>query len=82
MSDEKTGLTYAQAGVDIDAGNALVDRIKPAARATERRGTVELLGNPVRFSKTPVTYRRAPPTCGADTQDLLDELKARRRNTQ
>ncbi|WGH78300.1 phosphoribosylformylglycinamidine cyclo-ligase [Jannaschia ovalis] len=44
MSDEKTGLTYAQAGVDIDAGNALVDRIKPAARATERPGTMAGLG--------------------------------------
>ena len=30
------GLTYAQAGVDIDAGNALVERIKPAAAATAR----------------------------------------------
>ena len=30
------GLTYAQAGVDIDAGNALVERIKPAAAATRR----------------------------------------------
>jgi phosphoribosylformylglycinamidine cyclo-ligase len=38
------GLTYAQAGVDIDAGNALVDRIKPAARATDRPGTMGGLG--------------------------------------
>jgi phosphoribosylformylglycinamidine cyclo-ligase len=37
-------LTYAQAGVDIDAGNALVERIKPFARATERPGTVAGLG--------------------------------------
>lgn len=32
------GLTYAEAGVDIDAGNALVEKIKPLARATRRRG--------------------------------------------
>nr|WP_290428553.1 phosphoribosylformylglycinamidine cyclo-ligase [Tabrizicola soli] len=38
------GLTYADAGVDIDAGNALVDRIKPAARATGRPGTMGGLG--------------------------------------
>jgi phosphoribosylformylglycinamidine cyclo-ligase len=38
------GLTYAQAGVDIDAGNALVDAIKPAARATDRPGTMGGLG--------------------------------------
>jgi phosphoribosylformylglycinamidine cyclo-ligase len=38
------GLTYADAGVDIDAGNALVDAIKPAARATDRPGTMGGLG--------------------------------------
>ena len=43
MSDDK-GLTYADAGVDIDAGNALVDRIKPAAARTDRPGTMAGLG--------------------------------------
>ena len=38
------GLTYAQAGVDIDAGNALVERIKPAAKRTNRPGTMSGLG--------------------------------------
>ncbi|MBC7740223.1 MAG: phosphoribosylformylglycinamidine cyclo-ligase [Candidatus Saccharibacteria bacterium] len=40
----KNGLTYADAGVDIDAGNALVERIKPAAAATRRPGTMSGLG--------------------------------------
>ncbi|MGB3555943.1 MAG: AIR synthase related protein, partial [Jannaschia sp.] len=44
MSDGRNGLTYGDAGVDIDAGNALVERIKPAARATERPGTMAGLG--------------------------------------
>ena len=44
MSDGKNGITYADAGVDIDAGNALVDRIKPAAKRTNRPGTVSGLG--------------------------------------
>ncbi|MDO6587166.1 phosphoribosylformylglycinamidine cyclo-ligase [Salipiger sp. 1_MG-2023] len=44
MSDGKNGITYADAGVDIDAGNALVDRIKPAAKRTNRAGTVSGLG--------------------------------------
>ncbi|WP_136443688.1 phosphoribosylformylglycinamidine cyclo-ligase [Pacificoceanicola onchidii] len=44
MSDGKNGLTYAQAGVDIDAGNALVDRIKPAAKKTNRSGVMSGLG--------------------------------------
>lgn len=38
------GLTYAQAGVDIDAGNALVERIKPAAKRTARAGSMSGLG--------------------------------------
>ena len=41
---DKTALTYAQAGVDIDAGNALVERIKPAAKRTNRPGTMSGLG--------------------------------------
>ena len=44
MTDGKNGLSYAAAGVDIDAGNALVDRIKPAAAATRRPGTMAGLG--------------------------------------
>ncbi len=44
MSDRKDGLTYADAGVDIDAGNALVDRIKPAAKRTARPGVMAGLG--------------------------------------
>ncbi|WP_299147548.1 phosphoribosylformylglycinamidine cyclo-ligase [uncultured Tateyamaria sp.] len=44
MSEHKTGMTYADAGVDIDAGNALVDRIKPAAAATTRAGVASGLG--------------------------------------
>lgn len=38
-------------------------------------GVVNLIGNPVKFSKTPVTYRKAPPTCGEHSQDILDWLK-------
>ncbi len=44
MSNGDNGLTYAQAGVDIDAGNALVERIKPAAKRTSRSGTMSGLG--------------------------------------
>ncbi|WP_317054786.1 phosphoribosylformylglycinamidine cyclo-ligase [Roseovarius rhodophyticola] len=44
MSDGKNGITYADAGVDIDAGNALVDRIKPAAKRTTRSGVMAGLG--------------------------------------
>ena len=40
----KNGLTYADAGVDIDAGNALVDAIKPLARSTIRAGADGALG--------------------------------------
>ena len=44
MTEGKNGLTYADAGVDIDAGNALVERIKPAAKRTARAGTMGGLG--------------------------------------
>ena len=40
----KNGLTYADAGVDIDAGNNLVEEIKPAAASTKRSGVMDGLG--------------------------------------
>jgi phosphoribosylformylglycinamidine cyclo-ligase len=39
-----TSLTYRDAGVDIETGDALVDAIKPLARATDRSGTMGSLG--------------------------------------
>ena len=44
MTDQKKGLTYADAGVDIDAGNRLVDLIKPLVRATARPGADAEIG--------------------------------------
>lgn len=34
-------------------------------------GHVDLIGNPLKLSKTPVTYRNAPPVMGAHTDDIL-----------
>ena len=44
MSNQKMGLTYADAGVDIDAGNTLIDLIKPAAASTKQPGVMDGLG--------------------------------------
>lgn len=38
MNDGRNGLTYAAAGVDIDAGNLLVEKIRPLVRSTRRSG--------------------------------------------
>jgi len=42
--EPKNGLTYADAGVDIDAGSRLVDKIKPMVRATRRPGADSEIG--------------------------------------
>jgi phosphoribosylformylglycinamidine cyclo-ligase len=44
MAKRNNGLTYSQAGVDINAGNALVDAIKPLAASTRRKGSNPALG--------------------------------------
>jgi len=44
MTDRKSGLTYSSAGVNIDAGNRLVDLIKPMVRATARPGADAEIG--------------------------------------
>lgn len=44
MAENRRGLTYAQAGVDIDAGNRMVELIKPLVRATARPGADSEIG--------------------------------------
>src|SRR4051812_47194457 len=44
MAEAKRGLTYADAGVDIDAGNRMVDLIKPLVRSTARAGADAEIG--------------------------------------
>ena len=34
-------------------------------------GSVDLIGNPIKFSQTPVQYRRAPPRCGEHNKEIL-----------
>lgn len=61
------GLTYRDAGVDIDAGNALVDAIKPAVAATQRPGVLGGLGGFGALFELPVDrYRRPVLVSGTD----------------
>lgn len=41
------------------------------AHPSSGSGQVEVMGNPLKFSQTPVTYAKAPPTLGADTMAVL-----------
>jgi formyl-CoA transferase len=37
-------------------------------------GQLKVIGNPLKFSKTPVSYSRRPPRCGEHTKEVLDDL--------
>lgn len=56
----QTSLTYKDAGVDIDAGNALVDAIKPIAKATARPEVMASLGGFGALFQLPVERYRQP----------------------
>jgi phosphoribosylformylglycinamidine cyclo-ligase len=53
-------LTYRDSGVDIDAGNALVERIKPAIKATFREGCVGSIGGFGGLFELPLSRYREP----------------------
>ena len=60
-------LTYKDAGVDIDAGNALVDRIKPLVARTARQEVLTGLGGfGGLFALTPGQYREPVLVSGTD----------------
>ena len=58
--DDSTGLSYAQAGVDIDAGNTLVERIKPIVKNTFRPGVMTGLGGFGALFEIPLDRYREP----------------------
>jgi crotonobetainyl-CoA:carnitine CoA-transferase CaiB-like acyl-CoA transferase len=41
---------------------------------TAKNGMIDLIGNPVKFEKTPVSYRNSPPTCGEHNDEITAEL--------
>jgi len=65
-SRSTVGLTYRDAGVDIDAGDALVDRIKPLARTTLRDGVLAGIGGFGALFEVPKRYREPVLVSGTD----------------
>ena len=67
------GLSYRDAGVDIDAGNALVDAIKPFARRTLRPEVLAGIGGFGALCELPPKYRR--PVLVSSTDGVGTKLK-------
>ncbi len=66
-SGRRKSITYRDAGVDIDSGNRLVERIKPLAERTRRSGVVSGLGGFGGLFELPVQrYRRPVLVSGTD----------------
>ncbi|MBA3462689.1 MAG: phosphoribosylformylglycinamidine cyclo-ligase, partial [Deltaproteobacteria bacterium] len=59
-------ITYKDAGVDIDAGNALVDRIKPLAKATMRPEVLGGIGGFAALCRVPTGYQEPILVSGTD----------------
>ncbi|MGD8615146.1 MAG: phosphoribosylformylglycinamidine cyclo-ligase [Gammaproteobacteria bacterium] len=59
-SSSGSSLSYRDAGVDIDAGNALVERIKPVAQRTRRPGVLSGLGGFGALFEIPMDRYRQP----------------------
>ncbi|RMH38585.1 MAG: phosphoribosylformylglycinamidine cyclo-ligase [Deltaproteobacteria bacterium] len=59
-------ITYKDAGVDIDAGNALIDRIKPLARAATRAEVLDGIGGFAGLCALPGGYRDPVLVSGTD----------------
>ena len=66
MSDSKKSLSYKDAGVDIDAGDAFIDVIKPLAKSTEREGCMSGLGGFGAMFQIPKGYKDPVLVSGTD----------------
>ena len=63
---QNTSLSYRDAGVDIDAGDALVDRIKPLAKKTLRDGVLGGIGGFGALFEVPKRYKEPVLVSGTD----------------
>lgn len=63
---DKNGLSYRDAGVDIDAGNALVERVKETARRSHRPEVMGSLGGFGALCEIPTGYRQPVLVSGTD----------------
>jgi len=61
-----TPLSYKDAGVDIDAGDALVERIKPLAKKTMREGVLAGIGGFGALFEVPKNYKEPVLVSGTD----------------
>ena len=66
MTQPQAPLTYRDAGVDIDAGDALVDRIKPMAARTMREGVLAGIGGFGALFEVPKRYKEPVLVSGTD----------------
>lgn len=66
MADNKTALTYRDSGVDIDVGNALVDRIKPHTARTRRPEVMGGIGGFGALMSIPAKYKEPVLVSGTD----------------
>lgn len=66
MTDKPQSLSYRDAGVDIDAGNALIEKIKGAAKRTRRPEVVTGLGGFGALFELPSGYRQPVLVSGTD----------------
>ncbi len=66
MSEQNTSLSYKDAGVDIDAGNALVERIKGAVKRTRRPEVMGGLGGFGALCQIPAGYKEPVLVSGTD----------------
>ena len=65
-SQSSKGLSYRDAGVDIDAGDDLVDRIKPLAKKTMREGVLAGIGGFGALFEVPKRYKEPVLVSGTD----------------
>src|ERR1700755_2460494 len=63
---EGSGLTYRDSGVDIDAGDELVERIKPIVKRTQRPEVLAGIGGFGSLVELPAGYKRPVLVSGTD----------------